>query len=333
MTSFKDILNMIKHSYYYHLKMKSYRHFINPNIHEIKKKIEHKLRKNAIDKVENQKKDLEKLLNSYDYKVKEHLAKTKFSNLNTYEKLKKCNFGFLNNFENSYHNYNYSFFKRVSSIKIYDFPNDYYSNIFYKLFLILSMIAFFKIGYYNSSQTNILYDYVKYNVKNIENENELTNILLTTNKPIAVLYYFPNTYNTSKMISNLGIIHDKHNTNDHLLFTAARVNCRHNLELCMRKADNLKFPQLELMFPPVEFSEEEYENTKNKKIQLEEHNELNDSFQHKKYKFPVIPSTMDRSFEGMEGFLMKENVIFDRYNPILILRKGSDLLKDNKIYY
>jgi hypothetical protein len=36
-------------------------------------------------------------------------------------------------------------------------------------------------------------------------------------------------------------------------------------------------------------------------------------------KFPVVPCLNSRDFEGLEGFLMGQNVIPDIYNPLYIM--------------
>jgi hypothetical protein len=39
-------------------------------------------------------------------------------------------------------------------------------------------------------------------------------------------------------------------------------------------------------------------------------------------KFPVVPCKNSRDFEGLEGFLMSQNIIPDIYNPLYIMTSG-----------
>lgn len=83
---------------------------------------------------------------------------------------------------------------------------------------------------------------------NVKTEDQLFDILINRNKPVLVLYFFPGQPNSLDMAMYQGEFIEKYG-NDYV--EMAKVNCRFNMDLCTKKGTFIKFPQYELMYPPI----------------------------------------------------------------------------------
>jgi hypothetical protein len=295
MSYYKSIIRKVIESVHYHHRINSERVFINPEIRFLLKSKKTEWRKKIEEKVNKDNKDLSLLENNYEYKNKVFLMKIKHENIDKTRKLEHCNFDFIEDGSNLKFRYNKSIIKRLLYFPIYHLPKYFKSSYLFKLALFIICILCLKIGYLIGKKDCILYDPIKNNVIDIKNEDSLFDLLISLNKPLVVFYYFPENELVPNMQFNTGLLSEKYN--DYATF--AKVNCKYNLELCMKKAEYLKMPQWELMNVPV----------------IDNGNK----------KFPIVPCVNERSYHGLEGFLMKENIIPDKYNPIQIINQGFDL--------
>ena len=295
MNNFKKVIRKIVESVHYHHRINSDRVFINPEIRYLLKNKRVEMRNKIEAKVNNDYKGLQSIENKYDYKNKEFLMKIKYENMEKIRKLEHCNFDFIEDGNNLKFRYNKSLFKRLLYFPIYNLPKYFKSSLLFKLFLFVISVLFLKIGYLIGKKDCILYDPIRNNVIDIRNEDSLFDLLISLNKPLIVFYYFPESEVVTNMQFNMGLLSEKYG--EYVSF--AKVNCKYNLELCMKKAEYLKMPQWELMNIPI----------------IDNGNK----------KFPIVPCINERSYQGLEGFLMKENIIPDKYNPIQIINRGFDI--------
>lgn len=293
MSRLSDIIQNIRENTNYRKRMLNYRVFINP---EIKDLYAHKLpviRRKAESFVQEQKRLIEEIENSYEYKVQKFLCKVKFDNKDKISRLFYCNFDFLEKGENFKFRYKKSLIDRILFKNPYDLPKYYkYTKLYYLGLISLCIIAA-RVGFKHGFQDSVKYDGIKYNIEDVKHEDQLFNILVSTNKPVAVLYYIPGDHLPINMQFYLSEVAEKYGSD---YFTAAKVNCKHNLDLCMKKSQYMKFPQIEIMYPHDERSKDK--------------------------RFQISTCKTDRTFEGIEGCLMKENVIPDIFNPMLIMQSG-----------
>lgn len=290
-----------------------------------------KVQKKADRLANEQLKQLNEIEKSYEYISKQHLAKTEYLNKSKTDLLKNTDFEFLNKGELWEYNYNNSLLKRLKFSNFHYYYDDYSKYEFKryeKLLLFAIGLFIFKLGYSNGYIDSDILDEVKYSVNDIRNEDDIFDILMTTNKPTVVLYYYPGDYRSISMQLIMGKLAQKYseiprekegnNSNDFSdikelvnykeYFNLAKVNCKYNLDLCMKKANYINFPQWELMYPPI--------------------NEVNNETKKTIKKFPIVPCTNERSFEGLEGFLMSQNVIEDKYNPLIFSSKAAVRLEN-----
>lgn len=291
MSKFKSLLEKVSQSMTYHLNIFSSRVFVNPEVRYFMKEKTYEIKNRVTKKVEEDVKEAIKLQQTYEYKVGEHLCKIEIENEDKTKRVLQCDFSFLDRPEEYKYGYNRNIFKRIFFKEYYSTPHKYQLNMKNWLFIICLSLFSLKVGYHLGFKDSILYDSVKYELNNIKNEDSLFNLVESENKPLLVLYYTPGSMSSHDMQFYMTEIYDKYM--EHI--NIAKVNCKYNVELCMKKAQYLNFPQWEIMFPPVK----------------------EDGVK----KFPVIPCVNERSKEGLEGFLMKENIIEDEYNPIQIIRK------------
>lgn len=323
----KSILKEIVRSLYFKDKIKKMRfrnpferEFLESNWSNEKKLVKDLDKKDVIFN--------DKMINSYEYKVKDHISKVHYDNKVTkYDKLP--NFEFLNKDEYWEYQSKYKIVNLIKKLKFnrlsyyYDIPSNYNFKLWERFALLLILLIAFKLGYINALKDCELIDEVKYSVKEIKTEDQIFDILLNTNKPLILLYYIPGDEYYIDMLTamgNLAVKYDeiltfennkqagkKLNLHSHTeLFNLAKVNCKDNFDLCIRKSKYLKFPQWELMLPP----DEVYEESAQKLVK----------------KFPIVKCVNDRSFEGLEGFLMGQNIVQDIYNPLLIMNNGFNNL-------
>lgn len=85
-------------------------------------------------------------------------------------------------------------------------------------------------------------------VINIKTEEQLFDILINKNKPILVLYYWPALPLALEMAMYQGRFIEEYGNNQ---IEMAKVNCRYNMDLCVKKINFLNMPQYEIMFPPI----------------------------------------------------------------------------------
>ena len=267
--------------------------FVNPEIREVIENFHLKKQERVNTKLDVENKNISELKNTYEYKCFEHFRKIDY--LKTKEKssdfMDRCNFEFLS--DKSMWTKGKSFYPRYFII-----PDDYKWTTIRKLIILISSLFLFKLGLINGKKDSTLYDEVKENILDVRTEDQLLSILLKRRVPILVLYYYPGDYFSFEMQNAQGAFVEEHGDENVLM---AKVNCKYNLDLCMKKNQYLKFPQWELMYPP--------------------YSDIDDNGNEIK-KFPVVPCNHNRSIEGIEGFLMEQGIIPDKYNPVYILSKA-----------
>lgn len=303
---YKKALSKIIESIRFHHRVATIRTFINPEIRDMLSVIIPKQRKKAEEKVKKETEKIEEIEKSYDFQVRQHFTRIRFENMSKRERLeRKSSFAFLNKGELWYVDYDKSAVARILYMFPYRAPEFFRSSAWFKLLLLLVALFFIKIGFINGKKDSIILDEIHESITDIRNEDELFNIVISMNKPLIIMYYYPSDHTLIDMMMEMGRVAEKYGNESFIL---SKVNCRYNLDLCMKKAQYLKFPQWELMMPPVV--------------------EMN-SMQQPVRKFPIIPCMFNRTLEGLEGFLMKENIIADKFNPLQLVNSGLN----KRVYY
>ena len=82
----------------------------------------------------------------------------------------------------------------------------------------------------------------------MRSEDQLFDILINKNIPIIALYYVPGQPSFIDMISAQGQFAEKYGEK---VVRMVKINCKYNLELCLKKVQYLNIPQWEVMYPPV----------------------------------------------------------------------------------
>jgi hypothetical protein len=287
----KKFLEQMQESLFFLLRKKVLGNSRNPEIRELIDDFNQKKRNEFNKTQEREDKNISKLQNSYEYKVFEHYKKVDFLSSKRYSAdfLKYCKFDIY-----------YDRTKWLSSnfipfIRHYYTPRDFIRGKYFYLFLFLSILLFFKMGYYSGYKDSILYDVIANNIIDIRTEDQLFDLILRYQQPVFVLYYIPGILNNLDMMFAMGDFTEKYGNG---IVTMAKVNCKYNLDLCMKKSPSLLFSQWELMLNPF--------------------NDPSDG----QRKFPVVPCKYDSSFEGIEGFLMQQGIMEDKYNPIGIINNS-----------
>ena len=265
---------------------------INPEIRELLEDFHSKKRIKVNKSLQDEQNQIEMLKKTYEFKCFEHFRKVDYlkTKEDSSEFLKFCKFDLFTDKKR---------WKRGDIfINHFSVPREYILTTFQKLVLILLGILSFKYGLFYGKKDSQLFDEIKENIVDIRTEDQLMSLLETRKLPLLVLYYYPGDYNAFMMQYAQGRFIEVYGNN---YATMAKINCKYNLELCIKKNQYLIFPQWELMQLPV--------------------TELDDKKQTIK-KYPVTPCKFKRSFEGLEGFLMEEGVIEDRYNPIIFIENA-----------
>ena len=92
------------------------------------------------------------------------------------------------------------------------------------------------------------FDSIKEFVLDVRSEDQLFDILINKNIPVVVLYYVPGQPEFIEMQTAQGLIAENYGEKN---VKMARVNCKYNLDLCLKKVQYLIMPQWEIMYPPV----------------------------------------------------------------------------------
>jgi hypothetical protein len=284
---------------------KKYRsYFVNPEIKEIMQGVMSKKRKEDVAKIEEDLKVLERLRNSYEYKVFEHYNKIEF------ESNKKLGSDFLKYCEFKQFDMKEKWTKGIFFTRYFPKYHDYHMNKVKKIMLFLVALILFKVGWNSGFKHSMLFDVIKENVLDVRSEDQLFDILINKKQPVLVLYYTPGDISSFSMMFAQGLYKEKYpNVPVHM----AKVNCKYNLDLCIKKVHYLSMPQFEMMYPPL--------NNEEIQRELESGNEIFSSDGVR--RFPVIPCRYNRSIEGIEGFLMSQGIVPDEYNPIYNLNKAA----------
>jgi hypothetical protein len=265
---------------------------INPEIREMLEDFHKKKRVQVSKGLEEEEKQIDSLKSSYDYKCFEHFRKIGF--LKTKEKaenfIQYCDFNIFSDKS--------KWTRGLFFFRYFNTPKDYIITKLRKLIIFLLGLFAFKIGLINGFKDSQLYDEIKENITDIRTEDQLLDLLHKRGLPILVLYYYSGDYNGFLMQNAQGRFVEKYGEN---YVTMAKVNCKYNLDLCLKKVQYLVIPQWELMYPP--FTEV---NDKGEDIS----------------KYPVVPCKFNRSIEGIEGFLMEQGIIPDKYNPMLMINQS-----------
>lgn len=185
-------------------------------------------------------KKIEELKNTYEYKVYQHYKKNEFLSNKKFSSdfLKYCKFDIFydkKRWTNS-----------IFYIRHYFSPKEFEWTRGKKFIFILLSILFFKIGYKFGFKDSMLYDEVKENITDLRSEDELFYILKEKKIPILALYYIPGDIYSYDMQFSMGKFIEKYG-NDYVHM--AKINCKYNLDLCLKKTQYLLLPQWELMLP------------------------------------------------------------------------------------
>ncbi len=288
----KNFLERVSQSILFWANMRYRKMQINPEIREIVEDF-HKRKRIEVNKsLNDEEKHIDKLKNSYEYKCFEHYRKLDF--LKTKEKSSEfiyyCNFDIYKDRKKWTRG---KFFINTPST-----PKDFLLNKFRKILLVILGLLAFKFGLINGFKDSQLFDEIKENIVDIRTEDQLLSLLKTKKLPLLVLYYYSGDYNGFNMEIAQGKFIEKYGEN---FVTMAKVNCKYNMDLCLKKNQYLKIPQWELMLIPY--------NEINEKKQMVE-------------KFPVLPCKHNRSIQGIEGFLMEQGIIPDEYHPMIFINKS-----------
>ena len=84
----------------------------------------------------------------------------------------------------------------------------------------------------------------------VRSEDQLFDILIKKGIPVLVLYYVPGQPEFIEMQTAQGAIAEKYGEK---AVKMARVNCKYNLDLCLKKVQYITMPQWEIMYPPIVF--------------------------------------------------------------------------------
>lgn len=287
------ILQQMVESIKFFAKIRYRKVFVNPEIREVIENFHLKKQEKVANKLEIEVKNIQELKDTYEYKVFEHFRKIDY--LKTKEKssdfLHHCDFNFLK--DKKMWTKGKFFYPRF-----FITPEDYNFTKFKKFLIFLCSLFLFKLGLINGKKDSTLFDEVKENIIDIRTEDELLSILLKKRIPIFALYYYPGDYHSFEMQNAQGAFVEEYGDENVVM---AKVNCKYNLDLCLKKNQYLKFPQWELMYPPYSESDENGNEIK---------------------KYPVVPCNYNRSIEGIEGFLAEQGVMPDKYNPVYIVSKA-----------
>lgn len=238
----RKILEELVTSFRFSSKIRNQKKFRNPALRELIEDFHQKKRLNVTNSLKQDSINAENLKNSYEYKVFEFSKRLQFYSTKTKSSdfLKFCDFSFYKN-KNMWTKS--SFYYRH-----YQIPSDFLFKK--KLLLFILAIIGFKLGYTNGFKDSTLYDTIEERILDIKTEEQLFNILINENKPVLVLYYIPGDFKVLDMLTAMGnFIEDNESINNSLAL--AKVNCKYNLDLCLKKSQNMIFPQWELMYPPV----------------------------------------------------------------------------------
>lgn len=198
-------------------------------------------RKQIIEKnLQEEQKKISNLKDTYEYKVYNHYKKNEFLSNKKFSSdfLKFCKFEIF--YKKKYWTNSLFFFRPFMT------QEDFQWTKLKKFLLIFLMGVFFKFGYLYGFKNSLLYDEIKENVSDIRNEDELFYILKENKLPILSLYYIPGDIYSHDMQFAMGSFIEKYGEG-HLKM--AKINCKYNLDLCIKKAQYLKMPQWELMLP------------------------------------------------------------------------------------
>jgi hypothetical protein len=236
----KSIYESIVESLRFSTRIRRLRKFRNPEDRQFMEDFLSKRKKIIEKNIQEEQKKINQLKDTYEYKVYNHYKKNEFHSSKKFASdfLKFCNFEIFNKKEK----WTNSFF----FIRPYSSPKDYEWTKFKKFSLIFLMMIMFKVGFSFGFKDSLLYDEIKENVSDIRNEDELFYILRENKLPLLTLYYIPGDVYSHDMQFAMGSFIQKYG-NDYVKM--AKINCKYNLDLCIKKAQYLKLPQWELMLP------------------------------------------------------------------------------------
>jgi hypothetical protein len=82
----------------------------------------------------------------------------------------------------------------------------------------------------------------------VRSEDQLFDVLINQNKPVLVLYYVPGQMFFIEMQFAQAKFIEKYGESS---VKMAKVNCKYNLDLCLKKMQYMIPPQWEIMYPPT----------------------------------------------------------------------------------
>ncbi len=237
----KSIYESIIESLRFSARLRRLGKYRNPEDREFFENFLEKKRKLVENNLSEEAKKIKALKNTYEYKVYEHFKKNEFLSSKKYASdfLKYCKFDIF-----------YDRKKWTNSILFYRYyftPKDFQWTKSKKFILIMLMILFFKIGYNFGFRDSLLFDEVKENVTDIRTEDELFYLLKEKKIPILALYYIPGDIFSFDMQFAMGRFVEKYADS---FVQMAKINCKYNIDLCIKKSQYLVLPQWELMLPP-----------------------------------------------------------------------------------
>jgi len=236
----KAIYESIIESLKFSARLRRIGKYRNPEDREFFEDFMAKKRKIVESNLSEEAKKIRALKGTYEFKVYEHFKKNEFLSSKRYASdfLKYCKFDIFADKKR----WTNSFF----FIRVYHSPKDFQWTKGKKFFFILMCIFFFKIGYNFGLRDSQIYDEVKENVTDIRTEDELFYLLKEKKLPILALYYIPGDIFSHDMQFAMGRFIEKYGNN---YVQMAKINCKYNLDLCIKKNQYLIFPQWELMLP------------------------------------------------------------------------------------
>lgn len=238
--NFKSVYENIIESLRFSARIRRIGKWRNPEDREFFEDFLGQKRKYVEKNLDEEAKKIQSLKNSYEYKVYEHFKKNEFlsSKKHASDFLKYCKFDI---FYDKSRWTNSLFYNRN-----YYTPKDFQWTKSKKILFAMLMILFFKIGYNFGMKDSLLYDEVKENVHDIRTEDELFYLLKEKKAPVLALYYIPGDIYSYDMQFAMGKFIEKYGNN---YVQMAKINCKYNLDLCIKKSQYLILPQWELMFP------------------------------------------------------------------------------------
>lgn len=236
--NFKSVFENIIESLRYSSRIRRLGKYRNPEDREFFEDFLNKKKKIVEKNLSEESKKIQALKNTYEYKVYEHFKKNEFLSTKKHASdfLKYCKFEIFYDKTRWTNSWFY--------LRNFYTPNDFQWTKTKKFLFFILVILFFKIGYNFGLRDSLLFDEVKENVKDIRTEDELFYLLKEKKTPVLSLYYLPGDIYSHDMQFAMGKFIEKYGNN---YVQMAKINCKYNMDLCIKKSQYLLLPQWELL--------------------------------------------------------------------------------------